>query len=255
MTNAHQPGILVKAGAVVVPLIVIKVLVHQQAWEWITSLSLLSALLGGVVFTLAILLAATLADFKESERIVGELASQIRSLHWDLAFIVTPAASPKALAHLRAATRLLIDNLRRGKDWESNALYVELDALSGMVHEAARAGVSTAQVRTVQVWLANIARIADRIGVIMETSFVRAGYILSAVSVAALVVALVFARLQPFSEGLFMFSFASFLLVGLFLLIWDLDNPFSGDAKIDARQLDELERLLAVPTKPVPAPA
>jgi hypothetical protein len=241
----RQTGILTKTLLIVLVCLGLKILIHRLDWEWVSNLGMLNALLGGVVFTLAILLAATLADFKESERIVGELASQLRSLHWDMAFIVPPAVLPQAMGNLRSLTGAILENLRRGKDWKSEPLYKELDALNRYAHDAGRAGASTAQVRTVQVWLGNIIRIVDRTGVIMQTNFVRAGYALAGVAVFALIIAFVGARLEPFYESLYLFGFGCFLLVGLFLLIWDLDNPFHGDARISPQQLEALEEFLA----------
>ena len=40
-------------------------------------------MISGVIFTIAILLAGVMTDFKESEKIPGELAASIKSLHKD----------------------------------------------------------------------------------------------------------------------------------------------------------------------------
>lgn len=240
----ERVALLLKAALIAAVLSWGKWAIHRLDWEFVETLPLTTALLGGVSFTLAILLNATLVDYKESERIVGELVSALRRLHWDLPAIKQdPVILADADQKLLAFIRTIKQDLAKGLSVKVSRAYPLLEAIDRSVIRLADAG-RVPVVRTVQVGMGNIVRILDRLEVITETSFTRTGYTFAGVVTFASLALLAFTRVEPFPQALLLFSFASFLLVGLFLLIWDLDNPFSGHARITTFQLDKLEAYL-----------
>ena len=52
--------------------------------------NLITAFISGAIFTIAIVFAGVLTDFKESEKIPGEIATSIRTLYSDLTLIRVP---------------------------------------------------------------------------------------------------------------------------------------------------------------------
>jgi hypothetical protein len=238
-------GILAKALSAALVLVAVKAGVNALGWEFIETLSLLTALMGGVVFTLAILVSGVLSDFKESERIVGELASGLRRLHWDLEVIARGETLTRMQGHVLELTRAVNASLRDGNAVRLREIYKPIEALDRGLAQAVAGGAPTSPARTVQVGLGNVVRIVDRLEVIIETTFVKAAYAYAGLAVGAATVALTFTQLRPVNQGLFLYGFAVFLIVGLFLLIADLDNPFAGDVRISTRQLDKLEAFLA----------
>jgi hypothetical protein len=240
----ERGGIIFKSVLVALVLVVVKVLVHKADYEPIETLPLLTSLMGGVVFTLAILLAGTLQDFKEAERILGELVSQIRRLDRDLLLLSNdPKFAADARRHILALTEDIRKNLDGSRHWQGLVIRLAMDGLDTLIRNAHRQGASSSQVRTVQVWMSNADRIIDRLQIIIETTFARAGYYLAGTVVVVAFGSLLFTHLQPFGQGLFLFGFSVFLMVGLFLLIWDLDNPFAGHARINIQQVEELADL------------
>lgn len=238
-------ALIVKALLVAALLAWGKWFIHGAGWELIESLTLITAIVGGVIFTLAILLNATLTDYKESERIIGELVSAVRRLHWDYAIIrqdkplLTDADQTLVLF-----VRHLLEDLKKGLSIKLSRLHGDLQGLDRILQKLAEGG-RTPVLRTPQVTMGNIVRIVDRLEVIVETSFTRAGYTFAGVVTAGTLGLLSLTRVEPFAQGLILVGFVSFLLVGLFLLIWDLDNPFSGHARINTYQLRKLERYLS----------
>ena len=75
--------IVIKAMAMAAVLAGLKLGLHALNLEFIRIDSLVSALISGVIFTIAILLTGVMTDYKESEKIPGELAASIKSLHKD----------------------------------------------------------------------------------------------------------------------------------------------------------------------------
>ena len=61
-------GLVLKVGAIVSTLLVVKGIVYIFDLEAISVTTLSSAFVGGVIFTLAIVFAGTLTDYKESEK-------------------------------------------------------------------------------------------------------------------------------------------------------------------------------------------
>ena len=71
-------NLIMKAGAVVVLLVAIKVLVVDNlGLDVIGSSPVITAIVAGVIFTIAIIFSGVLTDYKESEKIPGELAAAI----------------------------------------------------------------------------------------------------------------------------------------------------------------------------------
>lgn len=245
MKRLGHGGILAKALAVALILSAVKWMANQRGLEFIETLPLLTSLMGGVVFTLAILVAGVLADFKESERIVGELASLLRRLHADLPIIARGEALARMEGHVLALTRAINSSLHDGKAVHLKAIYAPLAELDRGLAAAVAGGAPSSPARTVQVHLGNITRIVDRLEVIVETTFVKAAYYFAVVVVTVAILALTFTQLRPFDQGLFLYGFAVFLVSGLFMLIADLDNPFDGAVRVSLRQMEKLEEHLA----------
>jgi hypothetical protein len=79
----HVPAkwtIVAKVIPVVAALFVAKILISLTDADFITLTTLFGSIVAANVFLLGFLLAGTLADYKESERLPGELASSIESL-------------------------------------------------------------------------------------------------------------------------------------------------------------------------------
>lgn len=238
-------GLLLKAIAAALVLVALKVVIHELGWEPVRTLNLLTALMGGVVFTLAILLAGTLSDFKEAERIVGELASNLRQLYWDLEPLGRdPSEVQRSRRDLVALVRRINLNLKDTRHWDDANVRAGLDALNSYNVSSLRVNAIPTLVRTVQVDLAQIQRLTDRIAIIAKTTFTRAGYAFSGAVVAMALGALMVTRIEPYGQGLFLYGFGGFLLLGLYLFIWDLDNPFEGHARISTDLLDQLQAFL-----------
>ena len=98
--------------------------------------------------------------------------------------------------------------------------------------------------------LGTIDRLSHRIKTIAETSFIPAAYAISELAAAGVFLLLFFVRLDPFYEGLVLFTVLCMLLAALLLLIKDMDNPFEvglgTNADIDLFLLWNLEKKLAL---------
>jgi RsiW-degrading membrane proteinase PrsW (M82 family) len=62
-------GIVFKAAAIVVVLLVVRLIIDTLQIDLITVNTVVGSFVGGAIFTLAIILTGTLVDFKEAEKI------------------------------------------------------------------------------------------------------------------------------------------------------------------------------------------
>ncbi|MSO79873.1 MAG: hypothetical protein EXQ79_09760 [Acidimicrobiia bacterium] len=61
----------------------LRVLVEELDWEFVEISSLLTALVSGGIFVVALVVAGTLSDYKESERVPAEMVAALSSIHTD----------------------------------------------------------------------------------------------------------------------------------------------------------------------------
>ncbi|HET6405695.1 MAG TPA: hypothetical protein VFH78_13720 [Candidatus Thermoplasmatota archaeon] len=248
-------AIAAQALVLALPLVGVKYAVHHMGWERIDTLVLATSLLGGVIFTLAIILAGVLADFKDSERLLSELASTFRRLHADLALLAQGDRLAQMRRELLASASAVAEDLRRGDRIRTARAFAPLERLDLLVLEAARAPVAAGMLSTIQSNITTVVRDTDRLRTIMETTFLRAGYAFAGLAVTGALAVLTLARIPGLGAALALHFFASFLLVGLLLLIYDLDNPFQGAVRASTRSMDEVEAWLRDGPESVPVVA
>ena len=69
-------------------------------------------------------------------------------------------------------------------------------------------------------------RMTNRIEVIIRTDFIPAAYALAEVATGSVILLLLFINMDPYLEGVIIFAVICSMLIGLLLLIRDMDNPF-----------------------------
>jgi hypothetical protein len=69
-------------------------------------------------------------------------------------------------------------------------------------------------------------KMTNRIEVIIRTDFIPAAYALAEVATGSVILLLLFIKMDPYLEGIIIFAVVCSMLIGLLLLIRDMDNPF-----------------------------
>jgi hypothetical protein len=207
---------------------------------------LLSGVVAATVFLLGFLLAGTMSDYKESERLPGDIASSLETIADECLIAYespgTPAAA-EALGTLREIA-VAVDawlHHRRGLD-DVLALIRSLNGPFLALTPLLQPGFVT-RLKTEQ---GNVRRMVLRIDTIRDTSFVAAGYTITEITGLLLVVALVLSDLGRLPEAVFFTGMITLLLTYMFLLIRDLDDPFRYDRGNEGAADVSLEPLRAV---------
>ncbi len=238
-------GLILRSAVVVAVLVAARILVHALDLDNIAVSPLISAFVGGVIFTIAVIFTGTLADYKESEKIPGELAASIKSLYNDTVFI--PAAEAKTTdqmrAHIKALLQTLNANFRRNK-WDLKEVNASMNEINQDLRVLVEKGVPAPCIVKFRAELSNVDKTSNRVETISRTSFIPAAYAIAELAIGLVLLVLLFSAVE-YWEGLLLFGSVSFLLVSVLMLIKDMDNPFEvGDnsfADVDLTVLFDLE--------------
>ncbi len=241
--------IVIKAMVVAVIVSGIKFGLHALNLEFIRIDPLISALISGVIFTIAILLAGVMTDFKESEKIPGELAASIKALHKDFELLVyaTKKESDSALSHINSLIKVIINQFEANK-WKQSELREIIEKIDDDIKVMAAKNVAPPYVIKMRNELNTIEKISNRIDTIEETSFLPSAYALSQVAVLFVMLILLFSMVDPYVIGMVIIFTITFLITGILVLIKDMDNPFetggTGSADVDLSHIYKLDKYL-----------
>jgi hypothetical protein len=229
-----------------------KVIFGELGWDTVPLNPLYTGLVAGNVFLLSFLLAGTLADYKESERLPGELAATVETIADECTILhqdKQAQAARDCLEHLGLIAEDLRSWLRRREETTTvldriadlNPFFLQFEALTQPNFIVRLKQEQSALRRTV-----------IRIDTIRQTSFVGAGYAIAELTTLLLVVGLLFADFAASGAEVFLICTIAFLLVYILLLVKDLDNPFDydgraqvGAAEVSLAPLDLLNERLA----------
>ena len=240
----------------VAPLIVVtalaKVGADRAGWDTVELNPLHTGLVAGNIFLIGFLLSGTLTDYKESERIPGELAARAETIADECEILYRDTGAQPARECLEQVG-IFATSVNR---WLRGATTVDtpLEAIEGFNdHFLAFQPLTQPNfiVRLKQEQ-ALLRLLVFRVNTIKETSFVGAGYVISWIASLLLVIALVLADFATLGAELFLVCAITFLVAYLVLLIRDLDDPFDydengkrGSAEVSLDPIDRLERRMA----------
>ena len=234
--------IIFYSAALIIPLIFIKYfIIEPLGLSIITLNNLVTAFLGGVFFTIGILFAGAATDFKEAEKMPGELATLLKSLYKDTVVIPTKALY---LENIRTNIQDLLAAINSNflqHGFKLKEIDIIIDKIYSDMGVLSRNGVPLNYLIKMGNELTAIDRIAHRIDVIKETTFIPAAYTIAEISVGSMLFILMLLKTEPAYESIIILVATSIVLISLLILIKDMDNPFRGFATVDLEVLFSLE--------------
>lgn len=224
-------GLVVRVIPLVAAAVLAKLAADRLGWDRVALNSLHAGLVTSNIFLIGFMLAGTLADYKESEKLPGEIAGRIETIADECQILFRDRAAGPArdcLAHLGGLAGAFTAWLR-GRE-PISAVFERIEGLNHFFLAFQPLTQPNFIVRLKQEQSA-LRLLAIRINTIKETSFVGAGYTVVGVTSVLLVTALVFADIAQLGAELFLLGALTFVLAYSILLIKDMDNPFDYDAK------------------------
>jgi hypothetical protein len=242
-------GLILQSLAITAVLLVVRLLIDFMNLDVLSVTNLITAFVGGALFTIAIILTGTLTDFKESERIPGEMATSISALYADCDLIRAPntAIAMELKNHVHELLSAINASFKNNS-WNSDDIKKVIGSINEDIYHLADNNVAPQFLVKLRTELTNIERMSNRVRVIKKTSFIPAAYAIAELAAAGVILILFFVKLDPFYEGLVLFTVLSALLISLLLLIKDMDDPFEVGKKsyadVDLTILFDLEKEL-----------
>lgn len=221
-----------------------KTLITELGAEGIELNPLYTGLVAGNIFLLGFLLAGTLADYKESEKLPVELAASLDSIGDEFRIVAGgkgEAEGKAALAHLADTVRTILQWLYGNERFD--AVLERVEGLSEH-YVAIEPHTEVTYVNRIKTEQNAARRMLMRIYSIHVTSFVVAGFMVAALTSIFLIGVLLFIDVGALGTDLIVLCTLTFLLGYVLLLIRDLDDPFeystegeragSAEASLDA---------------------
>lgn len=241
--------LLIRSFFLIIILVIARIIIDSFNLDVITVNPIISSLVTGVIFTIAVIFTGTLTDYKESEKIPSELATSIKSLYDDS--FLFPTVNPELISlfkeHIRALHRLVVRNFR-SNEWNLDNLHDATILINRDLSELAKENVAPPILVKMRNELTTIDRISNRIKQIKDTDFIPAAYAISEVSIAFVIIILLFIKSDALYESIILLSAIAVMITGLLFLIHDMDDPFEfgsdSSADVDLFLILELDRFL-----------
>lgn len=207
-----------------------KYLVHYYSLELIAQSSLHNSVVSSVTFVIGFILSATIADYKESERIPAVFAAEIEDMYDDAAQIYAsyPVFDLDGFRkQLRAVALSLTEDARR----RSHDAREDIRALGNYFVEMERGKVPPNFIVKLKQQQTALLRARHRVNYIQRITFIPSASILARSIVVALVGLLLITDIDPFYGGLVIVGMISFILVYMLILIQVISTPFHQAGK------------------------
>ncbi len=245
-----NPRLLLQVLPVAAVMILLKWIYDESPMKHLAFSPLLTGVIAAEVFIIGFILSGTSADFKEAERLPGELTASLESIADECLIMDAELKLPEA----GQCAALLADIAASIRRW-----LLANDGLDDVVDHLGRlnpffivfapkiqAGFTT-RLKSEQ---ANIRRLVIRMDTIRRTSYVSAGYLIAEVTALMILVLLLITDCGQLAPTLLVVGVITYLLVYALAMIRDIDNPFEyrngrpGAADVDLGVLESCEARL-----------
>jgi len=224
-------------------IIFVKSIIHYFGYEFLTLNALFTAIVSANIFLIGFLISGVLVDYKESEKLPGDLASILATMADEGLIIYKNKKSIEAKQYLLKLSEFNNSIIQwfykkeRTETIMNKLLSFNDDFLAFENQTQANFIVRLKQEQS------SMRKVINRIHTIRETSFLGTGYAIAEIITSVLVLGLIFIKMNPFYESIFFVSFVSFILIYMIYFIKDLDNPFGYS--------DEENLVEEIPLKPL----
>lgn len=220
-------GIMFKALVIMLILLVPRTVIDIYGFDTVPINPVVGAFITGAIFTIAIIFTGTFTDFKESEKIGGELAASLKALYNDSRVLPVTDEAPVRVfrGHVRDLHRT-ISSCFKENNFNLHDINHEMNKINNDIRILAYLNVAPPLIAKLRNELGALDKMTNRVEVIIRTDFIPAAYALAELATAGVILLLLFVKIDPLLEGTIIFGVISSMLIGLLLLIRDMDNPF-----------------------------
>ena len=178
------------------------------------------------VFLIGFMLAGTLSDYKESEKIPGEIATTLETIEE-----TSVALGLKTKGHIKEIRlqvlemSLMIHNWLYRKQTEEE-VHKKLSEYNHTIHALEAAGGAPPIVGRLLIRLGDLRQLVTRTNVISKTGFLGTGYALLELLIVIVSTLLLMINFKSLGAELAIVVIIELIYVYMYLLILDIDDPF-----------------------------
>lgn len=199
-------------------------------FEGFLELGEVSLVLTGGIFLIGFMLAGTMADYKESEKIPGDLASALETAEDTIIQVTMNAKEPTkidlngVLKQLFELGNVIIGWLYKKKSDEE--IFESISSMSLTISNLEKLGANGGGCGKIIGDLNTIRKLVTRIGVISRTGFLATGYALLEGLITAIIIILLIVKFKSIIAEAIIVSFVGLVYIYMYRLIKDIDDPF-----------------------------
>jgi hypothetical protein len=242
-------GLSLRVLPAAVGIIFLKLIFHYFNIEPFTSSPLLSSVIGGMTFLIGFILAGTMGDYKDSEKIPVEIVASLETIYEEGRYI-KKLNEKFDLDGINALLIKTTEDLK--KDLTSTGKKTVIDDISFLsehIYKAEKMGIPAGWLGRIKSEQAQLKKNVLRMFQIKQTQFIPAAYAIVDIMVFMILTILVFIKLEPFNDSLLMVGIMSFIYIYMVFLIKDIDDPFEltkkSYADINLSMLDAFKHKVA----------
>ena len=225
-----------------------KFLFHDLNWEPIEQSSLHNAAVSSVIFVMGFLLSATIADYKESERIPAEFAANIEDMYDDATAI--HSSYPVFDIHVyRDQLKRVVVSFAHDARKKSYDAKNEIRLLTPFFIEMEKGKVPPNFIVKLKQQQTSLLRLRHRVNYIQRIKFIPSANLLAKTIVGLILILLLLTNVDPFYGSMAIVGIVSYVLVFMLLLIDVISLPFHEEGKtrddVSLYLLEEAEEYLS----------
>lgn len=215
-------------------------IVHGLEYEGLVKFSDIGLVITGGIFLIGFMLAGTISDYKESEKIPAELACAIETIEDTLVLghgFKGGFDLSEVRRQLNEVTDSIINWFKHGGSEEEVFRRINSISAIALVLEKAAVGAIAARITGEQH---NLRKLFSRVNVIKKTGFLVTGYALLEVLTVVIIGLTLVAKFENETISIIIISFITQIFVYMIRLIRDVDEPFeySPTGKVRASDID-----------------
>ena len=219
--------LMVSTLPVVLTLLGLKLFLERVlGFEGLIDFSDVGIILTSGVFLIGFLLAGTMADYKEAEKLPADVSCTLEAI--EEIFVLAATDRPALdLADLRREVLVLTDAIRAwlSRRVSTPEVYAAMTRLSEVLRQLERAGAGPYASRAVPQLLM-VRKCVSRIDVIVRTGFLPPAYALLEVLIVMIISLMMIARFKSVIAESLLVPFVALVNIYMLRLIKDVDNPF-----------------------------
>jgi predicted membrane chloride channel (bestrophin family) len=223
--------ILLQVLPIIATILLVKALFHHYGLEMMELNALFTSLVGATIFLIGFLISGVLSDYKESEKIPGEITSSLKNI-LDDSLTLKHQYSDDTFQQFISFQKQLANNIKSWlyKEIETAELLSQFEVLNSIIIQLDKEGVQANFLIRIKNEMSNVRKNLLRIETIRDTNFISSAYAIVESMAFVISAGLIFIKIEPFFAALFFTVLVTFLIIYMIILIKDLDDPFDYQA-------------------------